>query len=200
MGTATPLVPCPPPTRVVTSLLSLSITFCYTLGCPILRSCRQPKDGFHSKLLFFGKLSKALIWKKENNFFRAFLLTLSPRPVSSVWCFIQNHYYAHKPCSESHLQHARLKKKKELVCCADCSGLSICNCPKRIIHFGGGYGWSPEYIPTLFSALQNNKNVKTQTKEVPRWQEPDTLDPRGIYSPGSSKALSPQNASSRPFY
>lgn len=112
MGTATPLVPWPPPTRVVTSLLSLSITFCYTLGCPILRSCRQPKDGFPSKLLFFGELSKALIWKKENNFFRASLLPLSPRPVSSVWCFIQNHYYAHKPCSESHLQHARLKKKK----------------------------------------------------------------------------------------
>lgn len=112
MGTATPLAPCPPPTRVVTSLVSLSIAFCYTPGCPILRSCRQPKDGFHSKLLFFGKRSKALIGRKENNFLSASLLTLSPRPVSSIWCFIQNHY-AHKPCSESHLQHARLKKKQK---------------------------------------------------------------------------------------
>ena len=65
--------------------------------------------------------------------------------------------------------------KRERERDSDCSGPSICKCPKRIIHFSGGYEWSPEYIPTRFSALQNNKNVKTQTKEGLGWQQRETL-------------------------
>lgn len=167
------------------------------LGRPVLYSCRQPKDAFHCKLLFFGKLSKALIWRKEETFIEPRWLTPPPPPGSSLWLFTKS--LRTQTMLWKSFTTCQLKKKKKKKA-SDCSGPSICNCPKRIIHFGGGYGWSSEYIPTLFSALQNNKNVKTQTKEVPRWQERDSLDPRGIYSPGSSKALSPQNASSRPFY
>lgn len=105
MGTETWLVPCLPPTRVATSLMSLSISFCYTVSfCTPLRSVNRPEALFHCKLLFSGKLSKALIGEKGEKPLPELPISLPPPPPrASLWCFIQ-HHHTHKSCSEIRLQ------------------------------------------------------------------------------------------------
>ena len=125
------------------------------LHCVFLHSVPvgSPEAHFHCKLLVSGKLSKAFDWREggkplpelphaqppSSSGFSLVLYSTSPHTQIMLW----------KSFTGCHLRIKKKKKKGKEKERAQCP--CVCNCPKRIIHFCGGYGWSPECIPTPFS-------------------------------------------------